>query len=167
MRTRCAGRRRRWWGSAAGRGRRGCGGAPEIKTPVAPAPGVSAPSLGSQAVRVGRALYVTGQLGSDSTGTLVGADLRSQAVQAFANLTAVLRASGSTPRNVVSLTILVVNYHPADEATIRDAGAAYFGANVPAPIVTVVGVQSLAQEGALISVGATAATTGTSFRREP
>jgi hypothetical protein len=34
-------------------------------------------------------------------------------------------------------------------------------------IVTVAGVQALAREGALISVAATAATTGASFRREP
>lgn len=157
------------WQEAAivgfGGGARAGGGAPDIKAPVAPAPGVAAPSLGAQALRVGRALYVTGQLGADSTGALVGTDLRSQAVQAFANLTAVLKAAGSQPRNAVSLTILVVNYSAADAATIREAGAAYFGAN--APVATVVGVQSLAREGALISVAATAATTGTSFRSGP
>ena len=147
-----------------GGARAGAGGA-DIKMPVAPAPGVAAPSLGAQALRVGRALYITGQLGSDSTGALVGTDLRSQAVQAFANLTTVMKAAGSAPRNVVSLTILVVNYRPADEATIREAGAAYFGGN--APIVTVVGVQSLTREGALVSIAATAATTGTSFKSGP
>ncbi|MGE5804028.1 MAG: RidA family protein [Gemmatimonadota bacterium] len=139
--------------------------APEIKAPVPPAPGVAAPGLGAQALRVGRALYVTGQLGTDSTGTLVGTDLRTQAVQAFANLTAVLRAGGAAPRNVVSLTILVVNYRPADDATIREVGAAYLTTN--APVVTIAGVQSLAREGALISVAATAATTGASFTRQP
>jgi len=141
------------------------GGSVEIKTPVAPAPGVAPATLGAQAVRVGRALYVSAQLGTDSSGTLVGSDLRSQAVQAFANVGAVLRAAGSNPRNVVSLTIFVVNHGPADEALIREVGAAYLSAN--APVVTVVGVQSLAREGALISIGATAATTGTSFRSGP
>jgi 2-iminobutanoate/2-iminopropanoate deaminase len=146
-------------------GRPGGAEAPEIKAPVPPAPGVAAPGLGAQALRVGRALYVTGQLGTDSSGTLVGADLRTQAVQAFANLTAVLRAGGAAPRNVVSLTILIVNYRPADDATIRDVGAAYLTTN--APVVTIAGVQSLAREGALISVAATAATTGASFTRQP
>ena len=139
--------------------------APEIKAPVPPAPGVAAPALGAQALRVGRALYVTGQLGTDSGGTLVGADLRTQAVQAFANLTAVLRAGGAAPRNVVSLTILLVNYKPADEATIREVGAEYFAGN--APVVTIAGVQSLSREGALVSVAATAATIGASFNRPP
>ena len=146
-------------------GRPAGGGTVEIKTPVAPAPGVALPTLGAQAVRVGRALYVSAQLGTDSSGTLVATDLRSQAVQAFANVGAVLRAAGSNPRNVVSLTIFVVNHGPADEAMIREVGAAYLSPN--APIVTVVGVQSLAREGALISIGATAATTGTTFRSGP
>jgi len=146
-----------------GGGARGAGGAPEIKAPVAPAPGVAAPALGAQALQLGRALYVTGQLGVDANGTLTGNDLRSQAVQAFANLTAVLKAAGALPRHVVTLTILVVNYKPADEATIREVGAEYFSGN--APVVTLAGVQSLPREGALISVAATAATVGASFNR--
>ena len=141
------------------------GGVPDIKTPVAPAPGVAAPTLGAQALQVGRALYVTGQLGVDANGTLSGTDLRSQALQAFANLTAVLKASGAMPRNVVTLTILVVNYKPGDEATIREAGAEYFTGN--APVVTLAGVQSLSRDGALVSVAATAATIGASFNRPP
>ncbi len=139
--------------------------APEFRTPVAAAPGVAAPALGAQAVRVGRALYVSGQLATDSTGALVSADLRTQAARAFANLAAVLRAAGGIPRNVVTLTIYVVNYHPADEATIREVGGAYFGSNPP--VVTIVGVQSLAREGALISIGATAVVSDVSVRREP
>lgn len=125
----------------------------EIKTALPTPPAVPAPALGSQAIRVGRALYVTGQLGVDSTGALVGSDLRTQAERAFANLGAVLQAAGATLRDVSALTIYVVNYRPADLETIRIAGAAYFGAN--APVATVVGVQSLGRDGALISIGAT------------
>ncbi len=130
----------------------------EIKTALPTPTAVPAPALGSQAVRVGRALYVTGQLGVDSTGALVGSDLRAQADRAFANLSAVLQAAGATLRDVSALTIYVVNYRPADLETIRTAGAAYFGPN--APVATVVGVQSLGRDGALISIGAT----GTSAR---
>ena len=145
---------------------------PISKTPAGPAPvtsgggaqkppsppAVAAPALGSQAVRVGRALYVTGQLGVDSTGALVGSDLRSQAERAFANLSAVLQAAGATLRDVSALTIYVVNFRSADLETIRTAGAAYFGPN--APVATVLGVQSVGRDGALISIGAT----GTSAR---
>jgi len=128
--------------------------APEIKTALPTPPGVAAPAVGSPSVRVGRAVYVTGQLGTDSTGTLVGSDLRAQAERAFANLRVVLQSAGASLRDVTTLTIYVVNYRPADLETIRAAGAAYFSAN--APIATVVGVQSLGRDGALISIGATA-----------
>ena len=77
---------------------------------------------------------------------------------------AVLRSAGALPRDVVSLTIYVVNYHPADLAMIRQAGAAYFGSNPP--IATVVGVQSVGRDGALISIGATAVSSAASFLRE-
>ena len=128
--------------------------APEPKTVVAGTHGVANPELGSQVVRSGRTLYVAGQLGVDSTGSLAGSELRTQAERAFANLGTVLQAQGAAPRDVISLTIYVVNYRAADLATIREAGAAYLGSN--APIVTVLGVQSLGREGALVSVGATA-----------
>jgi enamine deaminase RidA (YjgF/YER057c/UK114 family) len=130
-------------------------GAPEIKTALPTPPGVAAPALGSPAVRVGRTLYISPQLGADSTGALVGSDLRVQAERAFANLGKVLQAAGASARDITALTIYVVNYRPADLETIRNAGAAYFGAN--APIATVLGVQSLGRDGALISIGATAA----------
>jgi enamine deaminase RidA (YjgF/YER057c/UK114 family) len=58
----------------------------------------------------------------------------------------------------------VVNYRPADLATIRDAGAAYFGAN--APIAMVLGVQSLSREGALIAIEAQAMASGAATGRE-
>jgi enamine deaminase RidA (YjgF/YER057c/UK114 family) len=139
-----------------GGGPRGSASAPEIKTALPNTPGVAAAALGSQAVRVGRTLYVTGQLGVDSTGVLAGATLRAQAERAFANLGAVLQAAGASPRDVTTLTIYVVNYRPggADLATIRETGIAFFGAN--APIATVLGVQSLSQDGALVSIAATA-----------
>ena len=130
------------------------GSTPEFKTALATPPAVAAPDLGAAAVRVGRAVYVSGQLGVDSLSSLVGSDLRAQATRAFENLAAVLTSAGVTARDVTSLTIYVVNYRPADLATIRDAGAAFFGANPP--VATVLGVQSLAREGALVSVGATA-----------
>jgi len=130
---------------------------PEPKTFIPAPSGVARPDLGSEAVRVGRTVYVSSQLALDSAGTLVGGgDLRTQAERAFANIAAVLRAAGAWPQDVVGLTIYVVDYRPAALATIREAGAAYFGANPP--VTTIVGVQALAREGALIAVGATAVT---------
>jgi enamine deaminase RidA (YjgF/YER057c/UK114 family) len=150
-------------GGGGGGGRMGMG-MPEQKIFVPSVSGVAHPDLGSTAVRIGRTIYVASQLALDSAGNIVGSgDLRTQAEHAFANLTAVLRAAGVWPQDVVSLTIYVVNYTPDDLDQIRDAGAAFFGQNPP--ITMVLGVQALARDGALIAVGATAATGG-GFGRE-
>lgn len=146
------------WAEASFRGQFGGMGArasaPEFKTALAAPAAIAPPDLGAAAVRVGRALYITGQLGVDSLGALVGSDLHAQAVRAFANLATMLQAAGATPRDVTALTIYVVNYKPADLATLREAGATFLGPNPP--IVTVLGTQSLARDGALVSVSATA-----------
>ena len=118
------------------------------------------PDLGTQAVRVGRTLYITAQMALDSAGHLVGGrDLAAQAAQAFRNLTAVLKGAAATPSDVVRLTIYVVNYDPKDLAAIRDAGGAYFSGR-DAPAATILGVQSLTQPGLLIAIEATAVTRG-------
>lgn len=119
-------------------------------------PGVESPAIGAQVVRVGRTLYVASQLPLDSAGNLVGGDdLAQQAKQAFANLSAVLRGAHANARDVVELTVYVAGYRPADLATIRDAAAGLFP-SWSAPVVTVLGVEALAQEGARIAVAATA-----------
>lgn len=127
----------------------------EPKTTLA-VPGVAAPVIGAQVVRVGRTLYIASQLPLDSAGNLVGGDdLGVQAKQALANLSAVLRGAHADVGQVVSLTIYVVNYRPSDLATIRDA-AAGLSPSWSASVVTVLGVQALAREGARIAVAATA-----------
>ncbi len=119
-------------------------------------PGLPKPDAGSQAVRVGRTIYVSSQVAVDDAGNLVGeGDLRTQAERAFANLTRVLAAARALPTDVVRLTIYVVGYRPGDLDLIRQAGAAYFPARNP-PVVTVLGVESLSREGLLIAVEATA-----------
>ena len=127
---------------------------PEIRTALPAAAGIAAPPLGAQSIRVGRTLYVAGQLGVDSTNTLAGTDLHAQAARAFVYLATVLQAAGATPRDVTALTIYVVNYRPADLDTIRDAAGAYLSPN--GPIITVLGVQSVGRDGGLVSIAATA-----------
>src|SRR6266576_2587452 len=93
----------------------------------------------THAVRIGSTLYVSGEVALDSTGRLVGpGDLRAQASQAFAKL-----------------TIYVVNYSPKNLDAIREAAPDFFPQRNP-PAGTVIGVQSLPQEGLLIAVDATA-----------
>lgn len=150
----------RWQSPAFATGMRMGGGnrglaAPSPRAGV-DAGGVASPTLGAQAVRVGRSVYVSAQSALDSTGALVGpGDLRLQAARAFSNLTEVLRAAGLAPADAVALRIYIVGYQPQDLAIIRDAAAAYLSGHAP-PSVTVLGVQALAGEGQLIAVEATA-----------
>src|SRR5437870_8390656 len=107
----------------------------------------------THAVRIGPTLYVSGEVALDSTGRLVGAgDLGTQAAQAFANLTTVLRIGGATPADGAKLTIYVVNYAPGDLERIRHAAPHFFARRRP-PAGLMVGVQSLPQPGCLNAVG--------------
>jgi enamine deaminase RidA (YjgF/YER057c/UK114 family) len=116
-------------------------------------PGLKA-ALGSSVIRVGREVYVAGQMAVNDSGALIGgSDLAAQARQAFTNLTAALTAAKSGPLDVVRLTIYVVNYDPKAVDIIRSAAATYLASRNP-PAITVVGVQSLTVPGALISVDA-------------
>lgn len=118
--------------------------------------GLPRTDAGSQAVRVGRTVYVSSQVAVDDAGNIVGGnDLEAQATRAFANLTRVLGAAQALPEDVVRLTVYVVGYRPADLDLIRQAGAAYLPAHHQ-PVVTVLGVESLSRAGLLVAVEATA-----------
>jgi enamine deaminase RidA (YjgF/YER057c/UK114 family) len=148
----------RWRTSGFGGGFAGGGGSREALEPKTflDSHGLPQPDAGSQAVRIGRTVYVSSQVAVDDSGNIVGGnDLHAQAVQAFANLMRVLGAARALPEDVVHLTIYVVDYRPDDLQTIREAGAPYFAARNP-PVITVLGVQSLSRQGALIAVEATA-----------
>src|SRR5436190_17661448 len=81
----------------------------------------------THAVRIGATLYVSGEIALDSTGALVGAgDLGTQAAQAFANLTTVLRIGGATPADGAKLTIYGVDYAPGDLERVREAAPDFF-----------------------------------------
>ncbi|MEO8200253.1 MAG: RidA family protein [Gemmatimonadota bacterium] len=113
----------------------------------------------SQAVKVGKRIYLSGQVGVDSTGEAVGNDVASQAGQAFRNIAAVLLAAGATPQDVVSLDVYVVGLKEGDVARIREAGSAFFPA-ARQPVGSVMGIQSLPVPGLLISINAIAETRG-------
>jgi reactive intermediate/imine deaminase len=77
-----------------------------IHTPQAPA------AIGpySQAIRSGSTVYLSGQIPLDpKTMELVKGDVRAQARQVFANLTAVAQAAGGSLDNAVRLTIYLTD----------------------------------------------------------
>ncbi|MEV6767625.1 RidA family protein [Nocardia sp. NPDC051030] len=110
------------------------------------------------AVRVSAAadtIYVGGQNGIDSTGQLVGPDLKSQAVQALRNLETCLTAAGASIEHVVKWTILVEDGQP-----LQDGVAAFqevWGSRPNPPAITVARVAGVGIPGAVCEIEAIAA----------
>jgi enamine deaminase RidA (YjgF/YER057c/UK114 family) len=110
----------------------------------------------TQALRVGAAVLVSGQVALDDQGDVVGAgDLRAQAVQAFANLERTLAIAGAIPSEVQRLTIYVVGLDEAAWTVVREAGVKFLPERNP-PAGTVVGIAALPRAGLLIAIDATA-----------
>jgi 2-iminobutanoate/2-iminopropanoate deaminase len=90
----------------------------------------------SQAVRVGDLVFVAGQPGVEFRSGKTADDFETQARQAFENLCIVLRASGSSLRQVVKTTVWLRDAENFD--SLNKVYAEYFPANAPArstPIV--------------------------------
>jgi enamine deaminase RidA (YjgF/YER057c/UK114 family) len=82
----------------------------------------------------GRTLYVAGQAGHRSDGTLVGAGLVEQFEQAAANVVEALSAAGAKPEHLVSMQLFVTDAAEYRGA-LEDLGEAYrrnFGRHFPA-----------------------------------
>ena len=95
-----------------------------IATPNAPA------AIGpySQAVRIDRLVFTSGQIPLDpATGAVVGDDIRTQARQVMKNLSAVLSAAGSSLESAVKTTCFLADM--ADFAAFNEIYAAYFTTN--------------------------------------
>ena len=97
-----------------------------ISTPKAPA------AIGpySQAVRVGAALYTSGQLGLDpATGTLPEG-VEAQTRQSLSNIGAILDAAGYAVADVVKTTVFIRSMD--DFARVNAVYSAFFGDHKPA-----------------------------------
>lgn len=64
----------------------------------------------SPVTRAGNTVFVSGQVGVDASGKVVGVgDCRAQAEQCFKNIEAALRAAGATLNDVTKITCFLVN----------------------------------------------------------
>jgi enamine deaminase RidA (YjgF/YER057c/UK114 family) len=106
-----------------------------------------------EATGPGRTIYISGQLGVDRDGKLVGGDFHAQAVQVFENLKAALAAVGARFGDVVK-----INSYLADVAQLpilREVRAGYLDAAAP-PASTTLEVSAFARPGALLEIEAVA-----------
>ncbi len=102
----------------------------------------------AQAIQGGNMLFISGQVGTDAKGDLVGADFASQAKQALENLRLLLEAGGATLEDLAMITVLVTDMknRPAF-AKIRSE---YFLENPPAS--TIVEISQLYAPEVLIEI---------------
>lgn len=109
-----------------------------IATPAAPA------AIGpySQAVAVGNAVYLSGQIGLDPATMQMVEGIDAQIIQVFENLKAVCEAAGGTLNDAVRVTIYLTDL--THFAKVNEAMARYFDA--PYPARAAVGVKALPRD---------------------
>ena len=84
----------------------------------------------SPAVRVGDVLYLSGQIGTDSTGRLVPGGIAAEARQTMENIRDVLARTGSSLDRVVKCTVMMADM--AEWPAMNAVYATYFPRNKPA-----------------------------------
>jgi enamine deaminase RidA (YjgF/YER057c/UK114 family) len=108
----------------------------------------------SQVARAGNTLYISGQLGLDLDGNLVGeGDANAQARRAWRNLVAILSEYGATLRHLVKTTTYIT--HWAYRPLVAEARDEVFR-EPPYPPSTLVVVQGLAEPRFLVEIEAIA-----------
>ncbi|MDH3196777.1 MAG: RidA family protein [Candidatus Krumholzibacteria bacterium] len=104
----------------------------------------------------GETVFVAGQVGWNTRGEMVAADMAGQVRQALENVCAVLAAAGAEAEHVVRMTWYVTDLdaYRAQQSEIGEAYRAVMGAHYPA--MTLVQVAGLVEEGAKVEIEATA-----------
>lgn len=121
-----------------------------VRTEAAPAPFQGAPY--SQAIKAGGLVFVSGQLAlRPGSSELSGSTIQEQTEQIFANLRAILEASGSGLDRLVKTTVFLVNL--SDFAGMNEVYARHAGAQPPARSTVEV---SALPSGALVEIEAIA-----------
>jgi len=84
----------------------------------------------SAAVRVGRILYLSGQIGIDGSGKLVAGGISAETRQAMENLRATLEQYGSSLDHVVKATVMLADMSEWSE--MNKVYVTYFDKHLPA-----------------------------------
>ena len=84
----------------------------------------------SELVRVGRMLYLSGQLGTDSTGKLASGGIQGETRQALENIKHVLETNGSSMDDVVKCTAMLADIK--EWAAMNEVYVTYFPHLLPA-----------------------------------
>ena len=111
----------------------------------------------SPAVKAGGLIYVAGTLGTGASGALAKGDVRAQTKQALENISATLKAAGSSLPSAASVMVYLRN--ASDFAAMNEVYATYFPKDPPAR-TTVVVPQPLANADGLVEIALVAIPAG-------
>jgi 2-iminobutanoate/2-iminopropanoate deaminase len=84
----------------------------------------------SEVVRVGRMLYLSGQLGTDSSGKLVSGGIKAETRQSLENIKHVLEANGSSMDDIVKCTAMLADIN--DWPAMNEVYVTFFPNHFPA-----------------------------------
>lgn len=107
----------------------GCEDRRTTGTQFFPVPGQPALPF-SEAVSVGSMLYLSGQLGTDSTGRLVSGGIRAETRQALRNIAAALERRGFSLDQVVKCTVMLADI--GEWAAMNEVYLTFFRSHRPA-----------------------------------
>ena len=126
-------------------------GAGKVGIATALAPAAIGPY--SQAIRVGKTVYVSGEVGIDpTTGQFAGTTIGEQTDQVLKNVAAILAAAGLTLDDVVATTVYLLDVN--DFAGMNAAYGTHF--KNPAPARATIQVVAFPKKGALVEISAIA-----------
>jgi 2-iminobutanoate/2-iminopropanoate deaminase len=118
-------------------------------------PALSKPATYSHVVKVGKLLFIAGQVGADAGGKIVGPGMKEQLEQVLKNLQAALASQGADYRHVAKITVFVTSIEEFRAPDVADVRAKFFGDNRPAS--TLVQVAQLANPAYKVEIEAIAA----------
>ena len=126
---------------------------------IAALQGSGVPAVFSDAVRVDLGecslLFISGMIGTDDTGKVVGRTMKEQTRQILEKIKAVLTREGATFDHIVRVRVYATQVDSASLRDIHEVRATYFTrGNYPAS--TLVRVAELIRDGALIEIDADA-----------
>ena len=81
-------------------------------------------------VKVGRMLYLSGQIGTDSSRTVVAGGIRAETRQALTNIRALLEKNGGSMDHVVKCTVFMADM--SEWATMNEVYVTFFPRHLPA-----------------------------------
>ena len=121
--------------------------------------GTNVPAVFSDAVRIQlpdcALLFISGMVGTDENGTVVGRTMREQTRQVLEKIKAVLAREGGTMDDIVRVRVYVTQLDQQSLREIHEVRSGYFSEGMY-PASTLVRVDQLIRDGALIEIDADA-----------